>query len=320
MFFRLRRWYNRNSKMIWRITVIIVFFIIMLQLFNYFEGRNNNIKDYIIDDNLTKEKYSDLYISDNKSVLSNDKISSSKYNSIEVINTFFDYCNDGKIEKAYELLTDECKKQMYPGVKDFKDNYYKIVFNGKKKSISIENWIGDTYKVQIVDNILATGKYDESSIRRDYITIINDDDDNYKLNINQYIDTFEINKSSIFNENLEINVEKRDVYMDYEVYTFKIKNNMDKPIMLDNLKNINSIYLEDKNSLKYYAYTHELSIGELLINQKETRTLKIKFYNKFSSSRKIESIIFSNVILNYSYSLTENKEEINNYSKFKIEI
>lgn len=318
--FRLRRWYNQNSKTIWKVTGIVVFLIIILQVLNYFAGKNNSV-DYsdLNSGFITEHRYTDLSISTDKSVLSNEKISSTQTKGIDVINNFFAYCNNGNIEEAYKLLSDECKKEMYPKLKVFNDSYYKKVFNGQKKNISIENWIGDTYKVEIVDDILSTGNYDEDNTKQDYITV-NSTEDN-KLNINRYIGVKEINKSNTFYNDIQIDVEKKDVYMDYEIYTFKIKNNRDNPILLDNLMNINSMYLLDKNNLKYSAYTHEISLNDLLINARETRSFKIKYYNKFGSEKKIENIVFSKVVLNYDPSTyVQEGKAYNDFCQFNIEL
>ena len=318
--FRLRRWYNQNSKTIWKVTGIVVFLIIILQVLNYFAGKKNNIEYNSNLVNLPNKEYTDLSISSDKSVLSNQKITTGQSKAIEAINSFFAYCNNGKVEEAYELLTDECKREMYPQLKDFKTSYYKRVFNGEKKNISLENWIGDIYKIEIVDDILSTGKYDENSTRQDYVTIENVGENNYKLNINGYIGETEINKANTFN-NIEINVVKKDVYMDYEIYTFKVKNNMDNPILIDDLQEIDSMYLLNKNNIKYPAYTHEISLGELLINAKETRNLRIKYYNKYGSQKKIESIVFSKLIVDYySYMVVQDKQVYNNYRELKIDI
>lgn len=319
--FRLRKWYNQNSKTIWKVTGIVVFLIIILQVLNYFAGKNNSIEYNSNTISLPNKEYTDLSISTDKSVLTNEKITDTQKDTIEIINDFFAYCNAGKIEEAYNLLTDECKEEMYPKLSNFKESYYKKVFNGKKKNISIENWIGDIYKVDISNDILSTGIYDESNVRQEYISIKNVEDNIYKLNINNYIDREELNKTAVFYDNVELKVEKKDVYMDYEVYRFKIKNNTDNTILLDNLKNVDSMYLEDKNSIKYSAYTHEISISELLIKPRETRELKIKYYNKYGSNKKIKNVTFSRVIMEYTSELAlQDYYNFNDYCEFKIDI
>ena len=319
--FRLRRWYNQNSKTIWKVAGIVVFLIIILQVLNYFAGKNNSIKYNSNTVILPNKEYTDLSISADKSVLTNEKITDTQKDTIEVINDFFAYCNAGKIEEAYNLLTEECKEEMYPKLNNFKESYYNKIFNGEKKNISLENWIGNIYKVNISNDLLSTGMYDETNIRQEYITIKESKNKIYKLNINNYISREDINKSELFYDNVELNVEEKDIYMDYEIYTFTIKNNTDNTILIDNLKNIDSMYIEDKNSMKYSAYTHEISLSELLIKPRETREFKVKYYNKYGSNKKIKNVVFSRVIMKYTSELTlQDYYNFNEYCEFKIGI
>lgn len=317
---KLRRWYNQNKKKTWQIILIVAFLIIILQLLNFFTSKKNKIENNVNTADTLNKEYTDLSLESDKSVLLNKKITNNKQDSINVINEFFSYCNSGKIKEAYNLLTNECKETMYPELKYFRDSYYKTIFNGSKKNISLENWVGDIYKIGIGNDILSTGQYDENSIRQEYITV-KKVDNNYKLNINKYIGRFEINKYNKFDNNVEISVEKKDIYMDYEIYTFKIRNNRDNPILLDNLKDINSMYLEDKNNLKYQAYTHEMATSELLVNARESKILNVKYYNKYGSEKKIKRIVFSKVITDYySYINLENYNKFGNYCQFIIDI
>lgn len=324
--YKLRRWYNQNRKTIWKVIGIVVFLIAILQLLNYIAGRNNKIKSEEIsssqNNNLIQtNEYTDLSLETDKSVLSDEEISTSQSKEIKVIDTFMAYCNNKDTKNAYDMLTDECKEEMYPKLDDFKNSYYKKVFNGEKKNISLENWNGSIYKVSIGDDILSTGQYNEDSIRQDYITVKEVENDNYKLNINGYIGQTEINKSCNSVSNIELIVKDRDRFMDYEIYTFEIKNNTDSTILLDNLKDVDSMYLEDSNNLKYSAYTNEISLSELLIKSKETRKIKVKYYNKYNSNRQIKNIIFSKVITNYTSDLAlEDYYTLKDYCELKIEL
>lgn len=318
MMLKIRRIYNQNKKMIWKFLAGIVFLIMILQFLNTLAKNKKSDIEYNEQSDFEFNNYSDVVVESNKSALTNKKLSDDHSEYIEIINSFFAYCNNKNIKEAYGLLTEECKELMYPKFEDFKNSYYKEVFNGKKRNVSIENWNGKIYKVEIMEDVLATGNYDEASIKQDYITI---DESNSKLNINGYIGTKQINKENSLNDNITIKVEKKDQYMDYEIYTFKVKNNMNNPILLDNLTNIDSMYLEDENKKSYSAYTHELSEGELCINEKETRTVKIKFYNRYSSEKKIKTICFSKIIVDYySYTLMDDNSKFNNYNSIKIEI
>lgn len=322
---KIRRYYNQNKKTIWKVTGIIVFFILLIQLLNYFaKSKNiNNISNNINNNSsfINNSNYTDLSVSSDKSVLSNEKMTTSSSSELETINQFFNYCNNGEVDKAYSLLSDECKQEMYPELKYFKNNYYKTVFNGKKKNISIENWTGSTYKTDINDDILSTGIYNKNNIRQEYITTIKTNDNQYKLNINNYIGRKVLEKSCKSIPNVELLAKNKDIFMDYEIYTFKIRNNTEMPIMLDNLKRIDSMYLEDSQGLKYSSYTNEIASSELLIRSKETREIKIKYYNKYTSNRIIRNIVFSRVITEYTQQLALNDYyNFSNYQVLKVEL
>lgn len=321
---KIRRYYNQNKKTIWKVTGFIVFFILLIQLLNYFaKSKNiNNISNNINNNPsfINNSNYTDLSVSSDKSVLSNEKMTTSSSSELETINQFFNYCNNGQTQKAYLLLTDECKKQMYPKIKNFQESYYKKIFNNGKVEISVENWIDNIYKVKFVRDVLSTGIYDKDDIKIDYITVQETENSEYKLNINSYIKSIEINKTGNEYKGIEVKVQKKEVYMDYEIYTFEIKNDRDNSILMDNLVDINSMYLKDSNDIKYPAYTHELSQSQLLIKPRENRIIRIKYYDKYESQRNIKSLSFSKLILDYdSYINLKHKNLFNNYHEISID-
>lgn len=316
---KLKRFYNQNRKKIWKITGIIVFFYMVLQFFNYLAGKNNNIKYYSNEEIIEiNNKYTDLSVTTDESVLTQEKLSKKQTESLKVIDEFFSYCNKQDLEKAYSLLTEECKQLLYPNINEFKEGYYKEIYDGKKKSISVENWTGDIYKITVEDDFITTGVYSSGQAKQDYITLKKEESGEYKLNINSYIGRKNINKTTEFSYNIEAKAIYKDVYMDFEVYTFEVKNPSNGKILIDPLNDINSMYLIDENGVRYYAYTHEISKAELLINSGETRKFEVKFYNKYTSSKNIEGIIFSKVMLNYHQTIDYSLQS--NYRNLRIDI
>ena len=176
----------------------------------------------------------------------------------------------------------------------FKQSYYKDVFNGEKKNCTIENWVNDTYRVNITGDVLATGKVDEYS-KQDYITVKEIDGD-YKLNINNYIGYFEINKKTTEND-ITIEVIGKNTYKDYEEYTMNVTNNTKKMMQLDNISNTESLYIEDSKGVKYPYYNHELTTPMLTVAVGQTKEVTIKFYSSYVSTKNIKHIVFSNIML-----------------------
>ena len=315
---RIVEWYNRNrpkiSFIIIFMLIIIVANIVLVYLSNEIrkeqmeEEPTQNVMDYEIQD-----EFNQITIGSDSSALSGDDLTSSQIEMLDIIEQFAEYCNNGNVEEAYSFLSNECKDEMYKTLNDFKVSYYDQVFAGEKKSISVENWSANIYKVTIQKDILSTGIYTDEDTLQDYMSVITDENNNYKLNINGYLGREDINLTEV-QDNIEITVLRANTYKDYQTYTFKIVNNSDNTILLDDKSNINSMYLEDENGVEYSAYTHEISDAELVIPSGQTREIEIKYYNKYISSKQIEKIVFSRIVLNY------NIGERYNYGNIEIEI
>ena len=303
------RFYNQNRRSIWIFLVIIFFLFILLQTINYLAGTKQKNKTQEVNNiNVSNEENNNIEITSNKSVVSGNALSTTSLKKdTDTIEKFLNYCNNQKIEEAYNMLTDECKEELYPAKEDFKTYYYGDIFNGEKIIFEVENWINDTYKVDIVPDMLSTGKSNNGFSKQDYITVkkVNDE---YKLNINNYIGRQEIKVEKEI-DNVKIKVNYKDVYKEYEKYNLTVENSRDTAILLDDLNNIDSMYLTDKNDLKYSAYTHELTKEMLKLSPKENKEIEIKFYSSFVSTKKIRSIVFSKFI-NYSSNKEENSQKV----------
>lgn len=316
--YRLIRYYNQNRKKILWIILIIVFIIAIIQILNFFAKKNNgsnNSKKESVRSNIT---YSNA-VTSNKSSVTGSEISQDKLKKdTDIIDTFFNYCNEGDVEDAYELLTDECKEEMYPSVEDFKRIYYEYLFNGDKKSYTIENWVGDIYRIMITDDILSTGKLNSTETRQDYMTVIRKSNE-YKLNINSYIGRKNLNLETMYND-IKVTVKEVNTYMDYEEYNIYVENNSNNTILLDTNDDVKSVYLLDSNDKKVYFFNNEINTSKLVVQSKLKTTLKIKFSNSYSSTRKMKNIVFSKFVLNYDeYNKLENKAEYD-FKELKIKL
>ena len=295
---KIIRFYNQNRKQIIRVITIITFIIILIQMLNYiYKNRtDSNNQNYISSGNNNSNISNIGTIVSNKSAITDTKVDNEKLNDdVTVINEFIENCNERNIEKAYSLLSNECKEEMYP-TKDFYENYYMMVFNNNKLEYSVENWIQDTYEVKFIEDMLATGKINDEN-KQDYITIV-EENDSFKININNYIGREILNKE-IENNDIILNLIQKDIYMDYEVYKITIKNNTGKSILLAPEDKTNTIYLQNTNGGKFYAASSELLKEELLLENNYIHTIDVKFNKTYSYSNNIECLAFSNVVLDY---------------------
>ena len=315
--YKLIRFYNQNKKKILKTILIIVFILILIRLLNYLSGININGGgiQYIEQDN--NEIYQGL-ISD-KSAISGKTISHSELKKdTDIVGKFIGYCNEGKLDFAYELLSKDCKENMFPTVEDFNNIYCSNLFNNYK-TYTIQNWNDKIYVVKFVESALSTGELNNSEIKQDYISVVKEDGE-YKLNVNRFIKRQNINKEIEIN-NIVIKVEKADIYMDFVTYTFDVKNKSYRTILLDDLVNMDTMYVQDSNGVKYLAITNEISQEKLKLGLSQEKKIDIKYYSRYSSNKDIKKIVFSNIITDYgTYKNLRDKNKYGKYLTIEVEV
>lgn len=298
---KLRKFFYDNKNKIIKIGAFIIFLFIILQLLNKLvQIKNKKSIENVAASNTTNANTTTQ--NDNKGLISNksavngSEVSKENLkNATDTIYKFVDYCNKQEIEKAYNLITEECKQQMYPTLDAFKNAYYGDVFNGKQRTCTIENWVGDIYKVRMGEDILSTGK-DTGYAKEDYITIKKVDNE-YKLNINNYIGTTKIEKTTT-KDNITMEVLNKNTYKDFEEYTIKVTNKTNGIIKLDTTTSTKTTYIEDSNGRQYSYYNNELTDETLTFQRGQTAEVTIKFYSPHISTKSIKAIVFSNIIFN----------------------
>lgn len=248
--------------------------------------------------------------SSSETIISGGKVSEKENaNNKIVIDSFMEYCNSGEIEKAYDLISDDCKEELYPTIEQFKNLYFNHVFK-TSKTHSMQSWISDydifTYKIKILEDMLSTGKYNNSAIIEDYYTIIPTENGD-KISINSYIKKEEINKTVEENGN-KYTILSKQVYMDYEVYTIEVQNNSQKTLVLDSKETLNNTYLKGENEVKYSSYIDEVLNEDLRINAGQTKQIEMKFNKIYNPSIAIKEVVFADVIEDYeTYLNSSNK-------------
>ncbi len=255
-----------------------------------------------------------------KTMISGDKVTNDEYSEDNnLISKFVEYCNNGNEEEAYKLISDDCKNELYPTVELFKNRYCNGLFNGNKQ-YNLQSWINEdnyhTYRVRFTEDFLSTGNYESSQKGQDYITVVTTDDD-IKLNVNGFIKKETINKQSSSDCAEALAVDKT-IYMDYEVYTIKIKNITDSEILLDTDQSLKSISMVDANDVKYYSQKNDIKNLYLELPSGVTRTLKIRFNRAYDTSIKSKYIEFSDIVTDVTK--YRNQEDYADRGKIKVEM
>lgn len=315
---RILNFYNNNKRKVLLILIVLVILIALPRVLQFFVNSNEEVPtDLGVVNEAIQNNLNTSIVESEESVISGEKLYAEQESFIELIDNFVNLCNSGNVEAAYQLLSENCKKELYPTIESFQSNYYNQVFNGNKKTAMITNWIDNIFKVDYTNDILSSGVYNDENNIQDYITVV-DDNGETKLNINGYIGEANIDRTANY-LNINVKVVSKQIYMDYEVYKFEIQNNSENNILLDNMQNIETMYVEDDSGNKYEAYTHELTNAMLTVSTGERRNINIKYYNKYNSNKIMQKVVFEKVILNNDwYSSLENKSTYDYYGIIEI--
>ena len=309
---KIAEWYIYNkNKVLMAVFVIVVIVLvsIIVNLINSIQLNNaqtNTLANMQTNENTQQAEnpvgnFTDIYVDSNDSSVTGESVGFSQINMLDTINQFVQLCNEGNVNEAYNMLSDECKEEVYPSLDSFSNNYYNAIFNGQReKHFSRELGRHSIYKVTFQNDALSTGVYTEEGTIQDYITVTRNENNELRLNINNYIGREEINKTRTNSSNISITVLRSDTYMDYETYTYSIINNTNKTILLDDKSSTDNMYIEDENGNQYTAYIHELSEAQLTITPGETKEITIKYYSRYGSTKNITQVVFNKIILNYN--------------------
>lgn len=301
---KLLRYYSQNRIKVWTIILAIVFIILMIQVLNNAVKKDNqNTSEGETASNVVS------YRNESKSIVTEGSVPEIYREEFgNIIDKFYTYCVNHQPERAYELLAPDTKKVLYPTESQFENLYYKEKFEGNKE-YSFQSWTKSSddiyiYQVKIFENMLATGKANEYI--EDYVTIV-PVEDSYKLNINSYIGRKNIDQKQN-NDLITVEVVVSDIYLNYEVYTLRIKNNTDQSILLDTRRKTNTVYITDNNGNKFESFLYENAQQDLVCKPQESKTIQIKFNDVYRSNINITSMNFTDIVNYEEYEQNENVE------------
>lgn len=298
------RFYNKNRHAIWGTIIAIILIFGVINTLNNLS--KNNTKDESSSTSSTT-----TYNKENYSIISQTEMKEEATNQYkDIINKFIDYCNSGEIQKAYELLSNDCKEQEYSNVEKFEKNYFNKIFD-EPKLCDLTAWItnGDkiTYRIEFAEDILTTGNSQKLNIE-DYYTIVKENGE-YKLNIHNYIGKEEINKKEKQN-NITFNILEKYVYMEYEIYKINVKNESNKKIMIDSRESTKNVNIVDQNRAKYIALLNEINQNDLIIYPGINKDLNIKFNKTYNPKYIVEYMEFEDIILDVDEKTSREQIEI----------
>ena len=113
--YNLISWYNQNRRKIW-ITILtaIGVFLIAWRLMFMWNGSRRIITPEISKEDISSNMNT-VTLTSQKSAITGKNTQVDK-KGITVIDNFVSFCNSGNLQSAYNLLTNECKEEMFPNI------------------------------------------------------------------------------------------------------------------------------------------------------------------------------------------------------------
>ncbi len=306
---KLRDFYKRNKSKI--VIILLVWFVIIVINFilKNFKGPQVPQTSY----------------KPHTAIMDNSEVPKKDQEPIEkLIDEYITYGNNKEYEKLYNILSDDCKKELYPNIEDFK-KYIDKVFDSKK-IYTIQNYsnVDNTYiyEVNIFEDILATGL----TGKEDFVVysekfVITKQNNKLSLSIRDFVGNTK--NHQIYEDNF-IKVEITDVVQSYENQKYKVKltNRTENIIVLADRTEKYEIMLELNSENRNIQNLRDRGI---YLNPYESKEIELEFVKFFDENETAKSIIFNAVRVLKSYSGLDSKrqEEMDNavrlYS-FKIEL
>lgn len=256
-----------------------------------------------------------------ETVIEGSEIDEEQYETDKnIVDAFLSYCNKAELEEAYKLLSDDCKKELYPTISDFEEYFYNNIFD-KERQVNLQAWISTqkytVYKMRYTNNMLSTGVYDSGDVFQDYVTL-SKKADKEEISIGNLVYCEDCNIVTKTKE-LEATVIRKKIYVSDEEYEIKIKNKTNKTILLDDLNDNRTIRLIAGSDVEYGAYTNKIFSINLRLAPDETKVITIRFKKGLSSDNESKEIVFSNIIRNY-YVYKENQENYSDITSISIDV
>ena len=222
----------------------------------------------------------------------NSKVPSNITSKIEKwMNSFYTACNNKEYEKAYNLLSNEYRKN-HPlnELKSYIDN----TFNENKIYV-IQDYSNKSniylYKVKLMEDIMSTGLTGKENLEyTEDMVVIKKNGNNIEVSLGNDILEETLNKA-FENEYIKVTLTKKVTKYDKEIYTVRIANRTDYTIVINDYANINSVKLDLGDIQK------NISSGdsEIIVEPESTYEIEMPFDKFFDDGRKAKALKFEAV-------------------------
>lgn len=211
--------------------VIIVLFILTINMYFKYSKRQEPIS--------TKIKYSSV-------INRQEKVTPKEYNFVNnVIDQFILFCQSEEYEKAYDMISEDCKKNIFPNIDEFKryamTNFpkqalHETIFYSRAEGVSI-------YQVKVFNDFLKSGLTREKLTYIDLKMSMVNENGKKKLNVAGYMGSEKL--ASVFeNQYIKVDIVERRKFYSTEIYNIKIKNRTEYDLIIETEDGSRGIFLD----------------------------------------------------------------------------
>lgn len=241
----------------------------------------------------------------------------------DFIAKYVEACNTGNYKDAYNLVSEDCKKNYFNNDYDSYVEYVQNKFNSKK-CYAIQNYSNYNdkyiYSVKFFDDFLATGLTNSDyQYQEEFIIASYDENNNIVFSVGNYINSKSLN-SVASNDYLKVTLKSVTVKYSYEIYEIKLVNRTDYTVVIQdgNIEG-NEVELVIDGE---YRNTSNYDIKVVLPPHAE-KTVSLAFPKFYDSGTTSDMIVFSAVRVLPEYTgLDKNVESelVNAVDKFSMNI
>lgn len=225
----------------------------------------------------------------------------------DLIDDYINKCNNKDFSGAFELLADDCKRNVFEDSEEQFIKYASSIFKTKKR-YSIQNYSNYgkkyIYNLKIIDDIIKTGLTGQEYAYYEEKIAIKENGDKLQLCVNDYMDYEELKKVAE-DDNIKIRIEDRITYYEHETYTVRITNKTNKYLVLYDSLVGNELYLEIGNENRMPSKVS----STIALIPGETKTFQITFSKYYDEQTKDSGITFNKIRIMENYTGKEKSEE-----------
>lgn len=225
------------------------------------------------------------------------------------ISDYVGYCNKGDFVSAWNMVSEDCKKNFYDNNYDLFVQYVHKKFDGNTKRYAIQNYSNIDgqyiYSVKIFNDFLASGLTNQRyNFQEEKFLIKYDSNKKLVCSVGNYMNSSKLNYMTS-NDYLRVEVKNQIEKYSFIIYTINFTNRTNHTIVIqDGLTDSWEIGLSVGNELR-----PTLDDTKIILEPGESKEVSLSFNKFYDSSAKPQGITFNAVRVMDNYSGNEETAE-----------